>query len=518
MSQNNYKTVPEAPGHLSGEARKLWYMAGLKLVKESRFDDNAYKLLSDLCYWEEQKLSTLERLRAVQSGPGTVTPRMTRSVALKNLKTIKTEIDQLRAELDIEQHEAAWISESQPISDEAYSSLPAPLAACCNLLNDYAKRDLFLLTLLPSVSACIPNTVAEHADGFYSASLNIFMIDKSGIAGMFAKKAVRMADRFTEKNNKDNDTAPGLWQSPADAIHSKEETGVKFKNRSHTIYESELQLPGEMSEHVETLNREQRRFFLQAFQVVPQQVSGPIFTLSNAIIGDEDQYRAFRTRFDGAVLSSFLVYCGNKESSWQSHRPDSASRALNAQLHELSAFLDNLNSSLLSRDHPLILELTDSQWQMIDETFSEKMEIIEELALPSELKKANYKAAIYSLKLTIMFSVIRWFDGDPEQIISRDYLIPDDNDLIASLWIADTCLKHAIRAFEQLPVETQSDAKGDRYQRFYNVLPPAFETSEAVELADRMNIATRTAKRYLNTLIEENKLTRIRKGQYEKVG
>src|SRR6056297_1523282 len=108
MSSNRYKTVPEAPANLSDEARKLWYMAGLKLVKESRFDDDAYKLLSDLCYWEDQKLTTLERLRAAQAGAGSVTPKMTRSVALKNLKTIKTEIDQLRSELDIEQHEAAW--------------------------------------------------------------------------------------------------------------------------------------------------------------------------------------------------------------------------------------------------------------------------------------------------------------------------------------------------------------------------------------------------------------------------
>lgn len=515
MSSNRYKTVPEAPDHLSGEARKIWYMAGLKLVKENRFDDDAYKLLSDLCYWEDQKLSTLERLRAVQAGPGSVTPKMTRSVALKNLKTIKTEIDQIRAELDIEQHEAAWISESQPISDEAYSSLPPPLAACCDLLNDPTKRDLFLLTYLPAVSACIPNTVAEHADGFYSASLNIFMIDKSGIAGTFAKKALGLVDRTSKKNN---DAAPGLWQSSADAIRSREDTGSKFWNRSHAVYELELQLPSEMNERGETLDREQQRLFEQAFQVAPRQVNGPVYTLSNAVIGDDNQYRAFRTRFDGAVLSSFLIYCGNKEAIWQSHRPDSASRALNRQLEELNHFLNELNDALLSRDNPLILELTDSQWQMIDDTFSEKMEIIEELALPSELKKANYKAAIYTLKFTIIFSVIRWFDGDSEQIRSRDYLVPDDSDVIASLWIADTCLKHAIRAFEQLPVETQSDAKGDRYQRFYNVLPPSFKTSEAVELADKMNIAARTAKRYLNTLIDENKLTRIRKGQYEKVG
>lgn len=515
MSSNHYSTVPEPPDHLSSEARKTWYMAGLQLVKESRFDDEAYSLLSDLCYWEDQKLSTLERLRAVQTVPGSASPKMTRSVALKNLKTIKSEIDQLRADLDMEQHEAAWISESQPISDEAYDSLPEPLAACCRLVGDPIKRDLFLLSFLPAISAFIPNTVAEHADGFYSASLNIFLIDRSGIAGSFARKAERWMDETPETAQF---SAPGIWQSPAAAIRNLEANGVEFRNRSHAVYHSELQGFVDMSEWDTTVKNEQHNFFDHAFQVMPLQVSGDLFTLSNAVLGDGDQYRTFWSRFDTSVLSSFLVYSGKKEASWQSHRPDSESRALNRQVDDLKSFLDDLNRALLSLDEPIVVELTESQWQMIDDTFAEKMEIIEELALPDELKQANYKAAIYTLKFTIIFSAIRRFDTDPGEFSKRDMIVPDDNDVIASLWIADTCLKHAIRAYEQLPVEGQPDAKGDRYLKFYNVLPPAFETSDAVELAGKMNIATRTAKRYLNTLIEENKLTRVRKGKYEKVG
>jgi len=341
------------------------------------------------------------------------------------------------------------------------------------------------------------------------------MIDKSGMAGLFAGKALRLADRATDAQDS---AAPGLWQSSADAIHHRDRAGEEFRDRPHAIYQSELQSPGDPNEPSDTLNREQQLLFEYAIRVVPQQVGRTIAPVSNSFIGDDDQYRVFRTRFDGGVLSSFLVYCGKNETAWQSHRPDAISRALNAQLEELKNFLSGLNDALLTRDDPLILELTDNQWQMIDDTFAEKMEIIEELALPSELKKANYKAAIYTLKLTLIFSAIRWFDNDPDKITSRDYIVPDDNDVIASLWIADTCLKHAIRAFEQLPVAVQPDAKGNRYHRFYNVLPPAFETSDAVELAGKMNIATRTAKRYLNTLIKENMLRRVRKGEYEKVG
>src|SRR6056297_1663532 len=515
MSSNRYTTVPEAPDNLSGEARKLWYMAGLKLVKESRFDDDAYKLLSDLCYWEDQKLTTLERLRAAQGGAGSVTPKMTRSVALKNLKTIKTEIDHLRSELDIEQHEAAWISESQPISEEAYSSLPVLLSACCSLVDDPVKRDLFLLTFLPALSAHIPNVAAEHANGFYTAGINIFLIDKSGAADAFIKKAVGLAgSAVAGKQSSD----PYLWQSLAEATRHFDAPDGGAGEHSHAIYELEPQHPGDISDAHTDLRKDKKSLFDRAFEIIPEPMDCPLFTCSNAIVGDTDQYRGFRTGYDAGGLSSFLVYCGTDERSWQSQRPDSASRALNRQINQLRSFLGDLNEVLLARDQPLVIELADGQWQMIDDTFAEKMEIIEELALPPELKQATYKSAIYTLKLTIIFSSIRCFDEDPEQISLRDYLVPDDEDVIASLWIADTCLKHAIRAYEQLPVEAQADAKGDRYHRFYNVLPPAFETSDAVELAEKMNIATRTAKRYLNTLIKENMLRRVRKGEYEKVG
>ncbi|WP_340103504.1 hypothetical protein [Rhodohalobacter sp. 8-1] len=515
MSTNQYTTVPEPPDYLSQDIRKTWYMAGLKMVKENRLDDEAYKLLKDLCYWEEQKLSTLEKLRAVQTGPGSAPTKMMRSVALKNLKTIKAEIDQIRSDLNIEQHESAWISDSQPISEEAYSCLPVPLASCCEVLKDPVNRDLFLLSFLPAIAAHIPNVVAEHADGFYTASLNIFLIDRSGTAETYSKQAVRY---FEEPSRKITPGTPGLWSSVQAASSRKQDAGAGFWGRSHAIYQTTPQFTDEPYESEIKDRSLQDAVFREAFRVVKRGGGDGLYTLSNGIVGDIDHYRSFWSRFDSTILSSFLVYCGKKEAEWQSHRPDAASRALNQRLDELRDLLGHINTRLLSREEPLIAELADNQWQMIDDTFAEKMEIIEELALPPELKKANYKAAIYTLKLTIIFSVIRQFDEDGKLLTELEFLTPDDDDLIAALWIADTCLKHTIRAFEQLPIEAQPDARGDRYHKFYNVLPPAFETSEAVELAGKMNIANRTAKRYLNTLIDEQKLTRIRKGEYEKVG
>lgn len=514
MGNHRYTTVPNAPDHLSEEARQTWYDAGLKLVKEKRLTDETVGLLSNLCYWEEQKLAVLENLRGLQSGSGPAPGRSRRSIVLKNLKAIKQEVDQIRSELKIDQNESAWISETQPISDEAYACLPAPLMACCDCLPDSFKKDLFLLTFLPVMSAFVPNVVAEHSDGYYSTSLNLFLIDSSGNTDTFAKKITGIFD--SEPKIKKTQS-PVILRSISDAVQNQRDNGSGFWDQSHALFELNPERPGNQNSSEESYGALPNQLFRRASRVYSN-LKEPVFPHSNCLVGDMDQYRTFCTRFEADIQSSVMVYCGESELTWQSHRPDSSTRALNYQLDLFKLLLTRLNAALVGRGEPLIVELTNNQWQMIDDTFEEKMEIIEELALPLELKAANKKAAVYSLKLSAMFSAIHLFDESPDIIRDKEYITPDDNDVVAALWIADTCLKHAIRAFEELPLQGNSDARGERYYKYYNVLPPEFETAEAVELARKMNIADRTAKRYLNALIDEKKLVRIRRGRYEKVG
>lgn len=514
MSNHRYTTVPNAPEHLSEEARQTWYKTGLTLVKEKRLTDETVGLLSNLCYWEEQKLAVLENLRSLQSGSGPAPGRSRRSIVLKNLKAIKQEVDQIRSELKIDPKESAWISETQPIPDEAYACLPAPLLACCDCLPDSLKKDLFLLTFLPVLSAFVPNVLAEHSDGYYSSSMNLFLIDNSGNADTFAKKNTGIFD--SEPGNKPN-LSPAFFRSLSDAVQNQKETGNGFWDQSHALFELNPERPGNQNSKDETNGAVPDQLFRRAFRIYTN-LKEPVFPHSNCLAGDMDQYRAFCARFETDIQSSAMVYCGKSELTWQSQRPDSSTRALNHQLDLFKLLLTRLNAALSERNEPIIVELTNNQWQMIDDTFEEKMEIIEELALPLELKAANKMTAVYSLKLSAMFSVIRLFDERPEIIRDSEYITPDDNDVVAALWIADTCLKHAIRAFEELPLQGKADARGERYYKYYNVLPPEFETAEAVELARKMNIADRTAKRYLNALIDEKKLVRVRRGQYEKVG
>lgn len=516
MSENLYTKVPEPPEQLGAESRKTWYMAGLKLVKEGQFTDDAYQRLEDLCYWEEQKMATLDKLRAVELTPGSPPVKTTRSVALKNLKTIKAEIDRLRSDLNLEQEESAWISESQPISDEAYQSLPRSLAGCCNLLSNHSKRDLFLLASLPALAAYAPNVLAEHADGFFDASLHMFLIDNTRNSENSVGRIVRYLGNDQGSSPEEGEGRPMLYSSFRAAGLHNPDRGSTEDHRPKAIYDTQTEMGGEGETD---LKDKMMPFFEDALRTESAMVGGHsiVTPVSSCLSGDMDRYRDFWSACSSDVNASFLLYLSGGDPAWQSHRPDTTSRALVRGLDTLKTEMLNISSELRVRKESLIVELSEAQWQMIDETFAEKMEIIEELGLPADLQKTNYNSAVYTLKLTMIFSVMRQNGTEPGSLSSLEYLVPDDQDVIAALWIADTCLKHAIRVFEKLPIESETDAKGERYHKFFNVLPPTFETAEAVELAEKLNIANRTAKRYLNTLIDEQKLTRIRKGQYEKI-
>jgi len=166
------------------------------------------------------------------------------------------------------------------------------------------------------------------------------------------------------------------------------------------------------------------------------------------------------------------------------------------------------------QENSLLVELEDPHWQMIDDTFREKTAIIEELGLMQQLHGMLRNSSIYVVKIAVLFRMMRLAE-EGTVIENMKHIKTQDEDLIASLWLIDTLMKHAIRIYQNLPV-MKENVRGDRYHRFYNVLPIIFDTSQALEVASRISIPSRTANRYLSTFLESNFLNKLRKGVYYK--
>jgi hypothetical protein len=173
-----------------------------------------------------------------------------------------------------------------------------------------------------------------------------------------------------------------------------------------------------------------------------------------------------------------------------------------------------MNQMLEERgEEPLYIDLTDDQWQNIDDTFADKMQIIEDLDLSKHLHASNNRSAVLALRMVSIFTVLRAFEEDANQLAMEDSLTPTEADMKAAILLADNFIKHAFRLFYILPDSGDSNAKGERYKKFMAMLPNKFETANAMKVAENLEIPERTAKRWLSN---EGRLKRLKRGHYEK--
>lgn len=519
--------LPDPPENLAGAALGQWYNIGNKLIEANSLTIDTLEKLTDLCFWELQKNEVMEQLKYSESIPvlepgGGKARKPNTSVYLSNLKAIQKEIDKIRSAFGLTPIAGEKISESPFIPDIVYQNLPGSLKKCCELIDDQRKRDLFLSSSLPVLASHLTGVLTEHADGFFSPDLYTLVVDDSGTSKKMADKAAELGSTLHHNLMKKNE--PGRKnlflsaESGLDALYQNlfenGGKGLLCETKLEKLIDTE-KTEWDWKQFSEIVNK---AYHHQQINVKLKtgylSIENPQFSISFS--ASSNQFKGIFERTGNDHFSHYALYSYDAPVTWQSGRPHYNSRNFQQKLAEASEKYYLLFRELSARKTPLYIELPDEQWQMIDETFAEKMQIIEELDLPKALHKYNTNTAIFALKMASIFTVIRKFEENPGGLANVTGITPARPDMIAALWLADTYIKHAIRLIEILPDSAALNVKGERFERFYKILPAEFETSDALEIADKLKIPSRTAKRYLNTFLENKKMVRISRGVYKK--
>ena len=96
-----------------------------------------------------------------------------------------------------------------------------------------------------------------------------------------------------------------------------------------------------------------------------------------------------------------------------------------------------------------------------------------------------------------------------------------------ALTIIECLVKHTVRIYEvfsqkqENPFQKSDKKNAEQIKKLYMALPneQVFKTAEVVEIAQRLQIPERTAKRYLKQLVKDYKvLDQPRQGVYQKSG
>ena len=517
--------LPKPPEHFSDAAVDSWYKTGITLIRSERLRESNLNHLEEICYWEDYKNRIRENLQGrftehqLEMTSGNIGSINT-SVLLANYKAIQDEINELRSIFGLKPELPEHISNTPELPSEVFDHLPSLLRECCELIENVRNRDCFLIMSLPVLALHLTNVRFEVADGTFTPNIFTYIVKSHSGIDRYPKKAL---DLSSVLQNRALEGEAGSFVKPVIELKSSSKNIQKdiFQNKGKgLIFEEYMQVAAGMgsfdyhlfSKLIEKSNSQKPI----SLSLENDQTRVLIPELSAALNGTMKEVKTFVENMGEGHLTNYSFYLFESEGEWKSSRPTTRSKQFNQKTDLFSGKLYELYELLLKKSSPIYIEPTGEQWQMIDDTFSEKMNLIEELDLTQNLQIANEKAVINTLKLASLFTITRVYLDQQIDLNSVDVLSPNDHDMIAALWLTDTFMKHAIRLYQNLPVMRKESYRGNRFNRFFGTLPAIFDTSEAVEVASMLSIPDRTANRYLSELLEKNKLIKLRRGVYKK--
>lgn len=335
-----------------------------------------------------------------------------------------------------------------------------------------------MIQLLPVFTIHLPNVLMEHADGIYSTSLFTAIISDDESILRFLKKSEEVLlelKKLLVRSN--NSKAASMGISPAESSDSLDELFYNSEGNAFLIHDRPDMLPSDMDGDTDLLFQ----LYKSAYSNEPVTVeAGQNYRslqpeiVSGISIFQFETLKEFGRQLGKDNLVNHLVYISPLELKLQTNRPTASGRQLNRVIPEISSSLAQIYQLLDERKTPLYIDFTDEQWEMIDGTFHEKSKIIKELRLTATLERVNRNTAVAVLKIAAVFAVLRAFEQDSDLLNEDEEITASDSDVISSLWIADTLLKHAYRIYQEMPDKNIENVRGERYQKYFSVLPPDF--------------------------------------------
>ncbi|MGM9796720.1 MAG: DUF3987 domain-containing protein [Parabacteroides sp.] len=191
-----------------------------------------------------------------------------------------------------------------------------------------------------------------------------------------------------------------------------------------------------------------------------------------------------------------------------------------------------LYQALLERTtHPIQFMLSKAQQAEFLQAFKKMLKDHYEL-FGDGIQGFIYRLALECYRITMVLTALRrlskrletgecLFDEDEQALCC------DDRDFHIALTIIGCLVKHTVRVYEVFsktqknPFKETDKKNAEQVQKLYTTLPNGceFTTAEAVEIAQRLQIPERTAKRYLSQMVKDYKvLDQLRQGVYQKKG
>jgi len=397
-------------------------------------------------------------------------------------------------------------SEDSPmISEGNYSKLPPVLREACEQFNG-REKDVFLTGLITTLSSAMHNVTGVYDSGIVYPNLFSFVTAPAASGKSSIKYSKEILKCYHETMRSSSQFGNQIFFIPAnnsaskiyEMLQSNGGIGLIFETEADTLSSSMKQEWGSFSdvlrkafhnENISQARRQNDEYF---------EVDIPRFSI--CLTGTNEQVRRLINSTEDGLFSRFLFYSFASDFKWKNTLMD-IEPTKHLYFNSLNEEICNMLSNSVDRK----FSLTKSQIERFNSCFEQLSEQIYE-SYPDAVDQVK-RAGLKMYKLAMTLSGFRYpntdmfcEDDDFEfalDVVTKVYL-PHQINVMKRLYSSGKYLTGADYLLEHVPQEFSRSEISDVYKSF----------------ADKPS--KRTISKYLNVLLEQDKIYKPKQGIYKK--
>jgi len=231
----------------------------------------------------------------------------------------------------------------------------------------------------------------------------------------------------------------------------------------------------------------------------------PRARLSVVLCGTPDQVPKLIADRKNGLISRFIFYCF--EDTTRFRNPFLKKRDVKTIIEEYAIYLQKLRKKLkggYEKEFRFTPEQENQFFHAFDDWHQEVTQFV-----GNDTDDIIFRLGIAFFRITMTLSILRDH--------SEDVIYCKDIDFHITLDLIDTLKHHSLAVLSLMPQQEEAEKETKSSQQFYAFLPDKFDASTATKIGKANEISRRQVFRYLNELVEEKKLKKIKMGTYQKV-
>ena len=427
--------------------------------------------------------------------------------------------------------------------EKIYSSLPDYLRKITNYSHSREDADLFLLGSLVVFSACLPNVHGIY--GGVAVYPNLFLfVSAQASAGKgrlsLCRRLVEPIHRQLRELNKleldkykrqqaeytANRKNPGveLPQEPPlrvlfipanssatavfQVLGDNQGVGLIFETEGDTLAQTFKSEHGNYSDGFRKAFHHEKISYLRRKD--KEYVTLDIPKLSVLLSGTSRQISSLIPDAENGLFSRFMFYYMKIRLQWVDVFAHNKTESLDQCFDRLGEdFFDFYR--ILKQCESIHFSLSDSQQIEFNEYFERVQQQYWGL-LGNDIVGTIRRLGLIAFRIAMVLTVLRMMDTGN---INRT-IVCSNHDFQTAMEITKVLLQHAAFVFRQLPQSTTATQNDNPKMIFFSELPPSFDRTKYIEIAERLEIPESTANKQIARLVDSGLLTRQTRGNYTK--